>query len=98
MSGFDVRLSSSGIKNIRAADIQQDFVFIVGCERYVCPRILADFLSQKVSQLHLVESPITEYVVEIEDLNQQLSLFLSLGQGSSIHLDEINSPFFLSLS
>jgi hypothetical protein len=59
---------------------------------------LADFLSPKIARLHLADPSIMEYYVEIPDSQEQFGSFLSLGQGSSLNVDERNQRFLLSIS
>jgi hypothetical protein len=97
-SGFDLLLNAAGMKNIGINDIQGDFTFVIGEKTYSCTRIIARFLSPAVSLLHSIDPTIGEYIAEIEDYSDQFNLFMLLGDGSSIWIDETNSRFFLLLS
>jgi hypothetical protein len=68
------------------------------CQRYKCPRILAEFLSPRVCLSHSIDQSIAEYVVEASNSNDQFKLFLSLGSGSTIPITKANLDFFLCLS
>jgi hypothetical protein len=83
--------------NLWTNDITQDFTFIVGDMHYNYPWIIAHFLSPKVRRLHSVDRTITEFVIETEDINQQFELFASLAQGSTVQVERVDYPFWLSL-
>jgi hypothetical protein len=89
---------SIAIKNVILTQIQKDFEFIVGGQRYNYPRILADFLSTRVCLSHFVDAWIAEYFIETSDLNDHFKLFISLGSGSIIRVTKANLDFFLSFS
>jgi hypothetical protein len=55
---------SSAIQNAGINDPQEDFVFVIGENRYSCSSILARFLSPKMCLQHGVDPSIKEYVVE----------------------------------
>jgi hypothetical protein len=97
MSDLELTLSSAVTKNSRTTDLQGEFTFIVGSERFNCPRIVAEFLSRRIFNAHLVDQSITEYVVQTPDPAKQFKLFLSLGEGSTIRVDESTSAFFVSI-
>jgi hypothetical protein len=98
MTCFDLRLSSAAMKNIVIDTIQENFEFVVGGEGYKCARVMADFLSPRVSLSHSVDSSIAEYIVQIPDSNDRFKMFLSLGSGSTIPVTKVSLEFFLSLS
>jgi hypothetical protein len=70
MTDFDVCLSPAAIKNIVLEQIQEEFLFVVGGQRYKCPRIVAEFLSPRVLLSHSVDPSIAEYVAETSDTNE----------------------------
>jgi hypothetical protein len=98
MTDFDVCLSSAAIKNIVLNQIQEEFEFVVGGQRYRCPHFIAEFLSPRVCISHSVDPSIAEYVVEASDSNDQFRLFLTLGSRSTIRVTKANLNFFLSFS
>jgi hypothetical protein len=83
MTDFDVCLSSAAIQNIVTANIQEDFDFFVGGQKYSCRRVLVEFLSARVSPSHSVDPSIAEYFVETSDLNDQVQFFLSVDEAMS---------------
>jgi hypothetical protein len=93
-----VTLRATAMKNIGIRNIEGDFVFIVGGERYACPRIIAEFLSSRISLLGSVDPSNSEYVVETEDLSKQFKFFLSLGQGSTVRVAHAAFRFLLRIS
>jgi hypothetical protein len=74
MTDFNVSLSSAAIKNIVLYQIQEDFEFVVGGQRFKLPRILAEFLSPRVCLSDSVDTSIAEYVVDTSDSNNQFKL------------------------
>jgi hypothetical protein len=72
------------MRNIVLDQIQENFVFVVGDQRYECPHIIAEFLSVRVCLSHSVDPSIAEYFFEMPDVNDQFQLFISLGCGSTI--------------
>jgi hypothetical protein len=86
------------LKHIAVNDLQNDFRFIVDGCTYPCLRSIAEFLSPRISRQRATDPSIAEYVVETRDWHDQFQLFLSLGQGSTIHVDQTNRRFLLSLS
>jgi hypothetical protein len=98
MTDVDVCLSSAAIKNIILDQIQKDFIFVVGCQMYKCPRSIARLLSPRVGLAHSVDPSIAEYFVETSDLDEQFKLFMSFGSGSRIRVTKANLDFFICLS
>jgi hypothetical protein len=91
-------LPLSKMKHPPISDIQDDFLFVVGGERYARPRIVAEFLSATISVITSVDYSTSEYIVGTEDLASQFQLFLSLWQGSTIRVGRSTCEFFLRLS
>jgi hypothetical protein len=98
MIDFDVCLRSVAIQDILIDKIQDDFEFVVGGQRYKCPRFLATFLSPRICLSHFVDPSIAEYVVETSSTNDEFHLFMTLGSGSTIRVTPANFLFLLSLS
>jgi hypothetical protein len=96
MSSFDVNLSLAGMKNISPNSIQHEFSFNVVSWSYHCSPMIAQVLAPSISALCSLDASISEYSVETRDLSGQFPLFLSLGNGSAIQINEANCAFFLS--
>jgi hypothetical protein len=97
-SMIEVKLSTQGMNNYARSKVDNDFLFLVGKRKYWCSWIVAEFLSPKIAQLHSGDPSITEYNVETTDNNDQFELFLSLGQGGTLEINEANHDFFLQLA
>jgi hypothetical protein len=74
------------------------FTFVVGHQPYNCSRVVADFLSPKISRLHEVDPSIDRIELRTADDSKQFEHFLSLATGQSIELTKQTFPFWLSLS
>jgi hypothetical protein len=97
MSSFDVALHPLAFRHVRMDDIQEDFVFIVGKQRYNCPRIIVHLLSRRLLLQKSIDTSINEYVVETKDPKNEFPLFLSLGRGSLVTVTTDSAPFVFSL-
>jgi hypothetical protein len=93
-----LRLSGNGMRNIATSRNDNDFVFIVGDDRYECPWFVADFLSPKVSRLHSSDASINEFKIETSDPTHQFGEFVSLGRGSPVCVTKSNRSLFISLA
>jgi hypothetical protein len=60
-TGFDMCLISAAMKNIIHNNIEENFVFVAGGNKYKCSRINAEFLSSRVLLSHSVDPSIAEY-------------------------------------
>jgi hypothetical protein len=93
-----VKLSASGLANIPRKQKLDNFTFIVGECRYLCPFFVADFLPPKIAHQHYIDMMICEYVVETQDLQKHFEQTISLGRGGSLNLNSSNESFVISLS
>jgi hypothetical protein len=93
-----VKLSASGLANIPRKKEFDDFTFIVGDCRYLCPFFVADLLSPKIAHQHDIDMTICEYVVETQDPQRHFEETISLGPGGSLNLNSLNESFVISLS
>jgi hypothetical protein len=64
-----VKLSARGLANIQEKEEYNDFEFIVGESRYRCPWFIADFLSLRIAQLHLIDNTISSFVIDRKTRN-----------------------------
>jgi hypothetical protein len=62
-----VWLSAKGLKNIRMNEYQKDFTFIVGGFPHSCRHFLAQFISPRVSRLHLINDSISILEIAIDN-------------------------------
>jgi hypothetical protein len=58
----EITLSSTGIQNQGTIAIQDGFTFIVGSERFRCPRTVSGLLSERTCNAHSGDQSITEIV------------------------------------
>jgi hypothetical protein len=98
ITDFELTLSSTGLSNLAAPKLRNDFTFIVGEDSHKCPWFVADFLSPKIAQLHFTDSSIDEFVIETEDTEKQFGEFLAFGRGSSVRVMESNLSFLVSIA
>jgi hypothetical protein len=91
-------LSAKGLQRIASISHENDFVFVVGDNRYRCPCIIAEFLSPRISSLRSQDASIQEFYVETADPHHSFATFLSLGCGHKIVLRKDNSDFVRSVS
>jgi hypothetical protein len=79
-------LSSKGLKNIPASDLQPNFTFIVGESLYHCPILVACFLSPRICQARAIDRTICEFEIKTPDPRHSFSNVLSLGRGEVVEL------------
>jgi hypothetical protein len=94
MTSFPISLTSKGLRKIPRAEHRNDFKFVVGEICYFCPYYVADFLSERISNLHEVDPTIDSFFVETKDLKKEFGAFVSLGYGEEIEVTESNRNFF----
>ena len=76
----DFTLSPKNLINIPFNKYQQDFTLIVNGEKYKTTRIVADLLSPLIREIHLVDSTIDEFSINVRNNNNTdyLTEFLNL--------------------
>jgi hypothetical protein len=79
-------------------DLQGVFTFIVGTQRYDCPRFVAALASPRIADLLRGDRTIDEYVVETADQRLQFSDFLKNARGASVVIKKTEFDFFLKLA
>jgi hypothetical protein len=60
-------LSTKGLQNVPMTQLRCDFEFIVGAKTYLCPALIADFLSPRIAQIHVADDTISSFKVEMRD-------------------------------
>jgi hypothetical protein len=98
MLSLDLKLTAEGMKNIPPELLHNDFEFVVGSKIYQCPRLIATFLSRKVSRLCTLDPTIDEYWVDTPYPLQQFPQFLSLGYSSNLVVTDANRGSILSIA
>jgi hypothetical protein len=97
-ASVQLTLSPSAIRNVENDGIQEDFAFLVGDERYSCPRVIARLSSRAILVQHSIDTSISEYQVETSDTKSQSGLFLSLTHGARFESTVNSRPLLFSLS
>jgi hypothetical protein len=90
-------LSTKGLTKIPKCEERDDFTFIVGNRRYLCPGIIADFLSPRLCKLHAVDCSICEFLIETRDSESVFRSFIDLGFGRSVEISDSERGMFISL-
>jgi hypothetical protein len=92
-----LRPTGSGLKNIPALEIRNDFEFILGNSHYPCPYYIADFLSPLIGRLHGADPTLSEFFIETADLNGRFKDIIAIGYGETIAFPEAERDFFISI-
>jgi hypothetical protein len=71
-------LSAPGRANVAVHDRSDDFPFLIGDHRCLCPSSVARFLSPRVSKLHWIDATISELRLEAEDGDELLGSVLEV--------------------
>jgi hypothetical protein len=90
-------LSTKGLTKIPKCEERDDFMFIVGNRRYLCPGIIADFLSPRLCKLHAVDCSICEFLIETRDSESVFGSFIDLSFGHSVEIRDSDREIFISL-
>jgi hypothetical protein len=96
MSVLALTLGDHSVRNALIESIQENFVFVVGEQRYSCPRILSHLLSRTISVHHTIDASISEYTVETKDTHDQFPIFQLFGIGGTVQVTLENPPFLFS--
>lgn len=77
-------LSAKGLMNCANTNLSDNFMFIVGKKEYPCNSFLADFISPKVSDLH-IQNPLAESLkIDVNDPYDVFSVVMQLMNGEEI--------------
>jgi hypothetical protein len=88
------RLLAPGLANVPIGDWSEDFTFIVGDHRYRCPLSVAQLLSPGLSELHSIDTTISELRLEVEDRDKLFGSVLEAAKGNSIAVDSAHRRTF----
>jgi hypothetical protein len=80
-------LSAQGLATVAVRDWSSDFTFVIGDHRYRCRPSAAQFLSPRLSKLHLIDATVSELRLEVEDGDGLFSSVLEAARGGSIAVD-----------
>ncbi|OHT01448.1 hypothetical protein TRFO_31779 [Tritrichomonas foetus] len=90
-----ILLSSFGLRNITPVKFENDFRFIVGNNYYECPKILACFISPKISKLLSQDITLSEYTIKHNDENLEFRQIIDLLNGSPLLLENEETNDYL---
>jgi len=93
-----VRLSASGLTNAPFAQLEADCRLIAGGVRYPFPRVVADFVSPRVAQLHRTDATADSYTLESADPETLFPDVLALGFGHDVAVTATNRTFLRALA
>jgi hypothetical protein len=96
-SPVPLALSVKGLQRLEQLNHHQDFAFVVGAERYLCPSFVAEFLSPRVSSLRSQDITVDEFSIETEDPAHQFGTLLSIGFGREVSLSQRELTFVRSV-
>jgi hypothetical protein len=91
-------LTAKGLKNVAGETFPNDFTFTVGSATYFCSSFVACFLSPKIATIRRCDPTIASYAVETKDETNEFRSVLSLGEGSSLVLQQSMKKFLLNIS
>jgi hypothetical protein len=94
---MEVGLSEKGFAHLPRKNYSDDFTFIVGDQLYSCPSFIASFLSPRIGGLLRADPTIDHFVITTEDPSVEFPHFLSLAEGLTVTVTELNSNFFRSI-
>jgi hypothetical protein len=78
----ELSLSAKGLLNLPANIAENDFTFIVGTERYKCPKFIAGLLSPRIAALQAGDPTLQEFIIPTPDPDMILKIFLVLAKAS----------------
>jgi hypothetical protein len=90
-------LSARGLANVAVRNWSNDFTFIIGDHRYLCPSSVAQFLSPRVSELHWMDATISELRLEVDNPDELFGSVLEAAGCGSIKVDSAHQPTFLGI-
>lgn len=93
-----ILLSSNGLQNSSKLNLEQDFNFNVGTHQYKCSKVLASFISPKVSKLLLADFTITDFFIDHPDKNKEFNQIMSLMAGSALQVTNENKIYLFSIA
>lgn len=93
----EISLPSTSISNISSNFLQDDFKFVVGGNPHYCSKILADYISPRISRIHKTDPCFNLLEIPIEDPQNDFKLFITLMHNGFINVEVGKLPFFLSI-
>lgn len=93
-----ILLTTNGLKNINFSDYQNNFTFIVNGKPFRCSRIIADFISPRVAQMHHSDVSTSEIIINTKNKTGNFEQILNLAFGGELEVNEINQEFLEEIS
>ena len=88
-------LSSFGFQNVARLNFEKDFIFKVGGNEYLCSKMLASFISPKITNNLLADNSNYEFVINDSDDNNEFEKIISLLNGEAISIEEEQTKSYL---
>lgn len=93
-----ISLSLQGVALYSKIPHENDFVFIVGHHKYRCSRILAAFISRRVSQMLMADSMTSCLKLDVQDSNYEFKQVIKLIHGNEINVCESNKKYLYEIA
>jgi hypothetical protein len=97
MLTISIQLTTEGLGNIPNLGTRNDFAFIVGERRYMCPWYVANYLSPTIAQLQSMDPTISAFQIESIDTTGLFGNILTLGRGGRISFSPSDQLFYVSV-
>ena len=93
-----LKLSSNGLFDAVIACHNNDFDFIVNSQTFSCPKFLADFISPRISRIHMNDSSCSQFSINIPEAEIVFPKIIKLMEGSSIIVESSEIPIFRQIA
>ncbi|OHT14700.1 hypothetical protein TRFO_14884 [Tritrichomonas foetus] len=97
MNSFTLKPSIDGLERTEYVEIERDFCFIIGGKKHYTTKFHACFISQKVTNLLLLDQTMTNFTINIKDDGNLFSKIEQLMIGKPVSIDESSKYSFMSL-
>jgi hypothetical protein len=91
-----LQLSAKGLSNVQFGS-DDTFVFLVGSESYQCPRVLAEFVSPRISRHRASDRTYCEYTIESMVDGVPFDQIMALSCGNSVQVSERDAKSLFSV-
>lgn len=95
---IEIKLSAAGFANVNQAFLPNDFNFIIDGKEYPSNKIIADFFSPKIAQLHMADPTIDSFTIPLTNLDIDFDFFLNILKTGKIQIDESEIVSYIKLS
>ena len=90
---MEIVLSARGMSNPGLQTMNKDFTFNVGKTAYQCPRCYADFISPKISQIHVQDPFVDSFDIEIDDDDHKFEMMMDLMKGKTVSITDSDAIY-----